>query len=208
MTGDHVTPVKYVSSSVVRCPVTGVSSSVKLCYEGLGCSNELALGRADAPVIDRVEPAVLPVGGGLIQFHGSGFEAEASCLFGDVVVEALRQDDSVVECAAPPLAPGAYAGRVVFDEVSSSSISLRVAATPAVASVAPAVVSLNGGRVSIQGGAFPSDLEVLCAFDATIVRARRLSTTSVSCEAPPFGRADTVKVRAGFSPQTLSDTLP
>ena len=70
--GDHITPVKYVSSSVVRCPVTGVSSSVKLCYEGLGCSNELALGRADAPVIDRAEPSVLPVGGGLVTFYGSG----------------------------------------------------------------------------------------------------------------------------------------
>ena len=76
--GDHVTPVKYVSSSVVRCPVTGVSSSVKLCYEGLGCSNELALGRADAPVIDRAEPSVLSVEGGLVTFYGRGFEAGAS----------------------------------------------------------------------------------------------------------------------------------
>ena len=29
----------------------------------------------------------------------------------------------------------------------------------------------------------------------------------VSCAAPPFGKADTVKVRVGFSPQTLSDTF-
>ena len=147
MLGDHVTPVKYVSSTVVRCTVQGVSDTIKLCYEGLGCSNELALGRADAPVIDRAEPAVLPVAGGLVTFYGSGFEAEASCLFGDVVVEALRHDDTVVVRGA-----AAGAGRVCVASSSAapSSSSLRVAATPAVASVAPAVVSLMAAHLNTR----------------------------------------------------------
>jgi hypothetical protein len=115
--GDHITAARHVSSSIVRCPVQGVSTSIKLCYEDLGCSNSLELSRADAPSIARVEPSVIPVGGGLVTFYGSGFEEEgASCQFGDVVVAASRHDDQIVACEARHL----HRARI---QVASSSTS-------------------------------------------------------------------------------------
>ena len=195
-----------VSASIVSCstPTSERSGNVSVVVSVLDAaapppSAALAFQYVVTPVLASLFPSAGPVGGGTAIVLGvrNAASGRVQCHFADahapgarVSVAGTRLRRGLVECVTPRAAArGAVAVHVsVGGGESTGSLSFLYAAPFAVTTLRPSVGGTSGGvEVTVLGESMPTMGKASCVFGAQRVRATLVSSSQLSCRAPPAG---------------------
>jgi hypothetical protein len=175
--------------------VVGLAGHFYLSFDGGEFVDTLASFTYEVePVVSGVEPARVPqTGNTVVALSGAGFRdrPELTCRFGVTApVKALWVSESLIECLAPPMAPGQVSLRVSLNgqDFVSPPVTLEYFAVTTITSVVPVTGPTSGGTsVRILGAGIEAGPEgkVLCLFGGVAALATVVSSTEVTCSNPP-----------------------
>jgi hypothetical protein len=199
----------FVNTTLIKCitPPRLVEGAVRVQVSlngAAGASNRSGHGpwfTYDPPVeVHSFEPPSAPVNGNYsVRVVGRHFlpNEEVKCKFGHMVVQAIWLNDAELVCRTPAHVPGAYPLEITSNDQDYTTFRrpfffyprLRMSRMEPVAGPARAA----GTAVTIYGAGWVNTTLLTCRFGALHVPATFISSTRLTCEAPPLRFDSTLK---------------
>ena len=199
--GGDVVKGLLVSSSVVRCVAPpGERGAVALQLSNNGGTDYYGAGLrflyTPPLALEALSVSHGPESGGnTLEVYGIGFHRDAAlaCRFASALarvdVSAQFRSASHVSCAAPAHSPGAVQLSVTSNGVDFSAAALAYTydALLRLHTLVPSRTAAGGGAVvTVLGESFAAGTAAACRFGGTEARATVLSSSAVTCLAPPL----------------------
>ena len=189
-------PAVVLGATRLRCMVgPGVSGNLTLDVgyaEDELLRTNLSVTLEPAAVVDAVFPlAGGTAGGTTVTVVGRNFRqgAAASCVFGDVEVEALVLSNRSLECVAPfARLPGPVSFEVLVNHtaIAQPAVAFRYLSQPRLSGISPDFGPASGNTLVTVFGQHLTGLYAECLFGASPpVPAEPLSSTALRCASPP-----------------------
>jgi len=127
-------------------------------------NSELFIGIIEDSIVVSVSPSSGPVAGGtFVTVSGINFLASnATCRFGDTVVDAIEATPTAHVCKSPPSEPSTIAVEVSTSSkaFTQNAVKFNYLVVPSISSIHPSVVpSMSGSFVTVYGSSFvPSQM--------------------------------------------------
>jgi hypothetical protein len=178
--GDEIHCTTPPSSSRKRIPVEVTNDGTHFASSG-----EARFDYVDAPAVEAFAPSMGPERGTLVKLRGRRFSRSTVCAVDGVSVPTSVLSSTLLECAIPPLTPGAYYLAASNDGVQfeSAAQSFRVYSLERVTRVIPRRAR-GGSTVVVRGANFVNTSLTKCRFGDQDVEASYINTSAISCTAP------------------------
>ncbi|CAH0369713.1 unnamed protein product, partial [Pelagomonas calceolata] len=185
--GDLVEESSYVNATAVACTVPHGgegNTTVGVASNGVDFVGDLSFSYAPSIVIEQVHPRRGSTGIDVVIHVKGSINNHATCTFGQVVVAALPQEDTLV-CQAPALPLGSHSLRVAPDGGISIKAGHFTATEPILISkLKPGFVYENGGGViSVEGQGFTRGLYCRVG-EMESMKTQHVSATELLCPTP------------------------
>ncbi|KAE9224791.1 hypothetical protein PF005_g5786 [Phytophthora fragariae] len=195
--GTVLTRATIISSTEVVCSVVTLGPGeypVAVACDGVNFVSSAELVTVIRPMwITAIQPSVVAVSGGMeIEVKGAAFSVDSpvNCSFGRgrFLVAANVVSSTMLRCTTPAVGEHSLTlpVSISLEESSSNELLLSFEAPIVFIAALPSFGFSNGGTtVRIDVSRAPTAANMLCLFGDTHVRAKRLSSTQISCKVPP-----------------------
>ncbi|RYY34397.1 hypothetical protein EON62_03345, partial [archaeon] len=176
----------------MRLSYNGASSAANVSTSAFGPSGVMFTYLPDPVVYDMIPDIGSVRGGTRVRLVGDNFVASttAACRFGTSVVRLVWVDGSTALCVTPASSSGTARVEVSMNGVDffATGFAFRFVAPPHVAFISPVAgpAVAAGTDVSVYGFGFYNTSMLTCRFADVVVPATFISSTRVSCAAPPI----------------------